>query len=951
MLRAPLSQACLGLAATIALASSAFAQNTPPTGQVQAMPLTGALPDAIAATTSEDVASIRSQSLLDFIRRTYNSPLPGADVERHVALSSPLTSVQYTNGAGAGPTATLPLPLPAALWTETVFRGRETSPTLLDALLRSRGPALLYYGLLSLDDDTRAWLSVQPELVAELASVRAPAFVVAAPGLRVRGTTVDVPGGEAARRLWETLVGHTTTDPAGFTRALLGRDDGRLAFFFASMAQMTPGQLRVALRLDAADPDHRLDAARRLRAVFERVTPGWRVDDNVFWKPAIDPALLLAGLRRDAADVPIVPGSRPFWTAVFSAPSRKLAHAIPSDRRSAPPEAAVDFTWISEQVFTGHRGDDRRRFDLVLFVSRLEAQDARWSAPGAIEAVRAARTYPGLILSLERARLVDVDAFMAAARRAEKIAAIGDTRRSTRALAQFQGALALVTRAAIRGGIRPEALRAAVVSVSAVELSERGEYEGRLVQWLAAWLAAHSREATAPALEVMAAGPLEGAALAMLAGPAPSDPRFVEWEGTRYRLDFAASERVRIARLLGEQPRPFLSSAHTLVTLAESIASNGPNSAAHAAALEEIAAAVGWDPADGWDQTDCPSRYRHVRTTLQRAAETGSLRSVPRLAADLLTLADELLARGLMELAYAVAFGQPDRATISPDQAARRHDFATKLVGSRSLAWELPTSGTVNHRGWHVTGSLLGLDVRLAEFALVRLSSRLPLRKPMMAGEHRRVLVEGVALVDPASLADADGGALVAAIRKGRAQLASARTATDAAAIADELRLSPSRRTLLSWTITADRERLPTFLSLSELLRLGLEQPVAGRLQAWGAPAWPRTGCLCLEVLDRPNLDALAGRAQSGALASAFPDLNLRLAEVLEELQMPASLLAPVLAAATLDLIENAAPRDADDHGALVAFVQSLRRERVEEYLALLTADGPLVPADGGGSR
>lgn len=951
MLRAPLSQACLGLAATIALASSAFAQNTPPTGHVQAVPLTGALPDAIVATTGGDVAGIHSQSLLAFIRRTYNSPLPRPNVERHVALSSPLTAVQHTNGSGAEPTATLPLPLPAALWTETVFRGRETGPALLDAILRSRGPALLYYGLLALDDDTRAWLSTEPELVAELAGARAPAFVVAAPGLRVRGATVDVPGGETARRLWETLVGHTTTDPAGFTRALLEREEGRLAFFFASMALMTPPQLRVALRLDAADPNDLIDAARRLRAVFERVTPGWRADDNAFWKPAIDPALLLAGLRRDAAGVPIVPGTRPFWTAVFSAPGRKLAQSSPSDRPSASAEAAVDFTWISEQVFTGHRGEDRRRFDLVLFVSRLEAQDGRWSAPGAIEAVRAARTYPGLIFSLERARLVDVDAFVAAARRAETLAAISDTRRSTRALAQFQGTLALVTRAAIRGGIPPEALPAAVVSLSAVELSERREYEGRLVRWLAAWLTAHSRAATAPPPEGVAAGTLEGAALAALAGPAHSNPRFVEWEGTRYRLDFAASERVRIARLLGEQPRPFLSSAHTLVTLAESIAANGNNSALHAATLEEIAAAVGWDPADGWDQTDCPSRYRHARTALQRAADTGSLRNAPRLAADLLTLADDLLARGLMELAYAVAFGQPDRATISPDQAARRHDFAIKLVGSRSLAWELPTSGTVNHRGWHVTGSLLGLDVRLAEFALVRLSSRPLLRKPMLAGEHRRVLVEAVALVDPASLADADGGAIVAAIRRGRAQLASVRTAADAAAIADALRLSPSRRTLLSWTITADRERLPTFLSLSELLRLGLSQPVAGRLHAWGAPAWPRTGCLCLEVVDRPNLDTLAGRAQSGALASGFSDLNLRLAEVLEELQMPASLLAPVLAAATLDLVENAAPRDADDYGALVAFVQSLRRERVEEYLALLTADGPLVPANGGGSR
>jgi hypothetical protein len=80
--------------------------------------------------------------------------------------------------------------------------------------------------------------------------------------------------------------------------------------------------------------------------------------------------------------------------------------------------------------------------------------------------------------------------------------------------------------------------------------------------------------------------------------------------------------------------------------------------------------------------------------------------------------------------------------------------------------------------------------------------------------------------------------------------------------------------------------------------------------------------------------------------ASAFPDLNLRLAELLAELGMPARLLGSVLASATVDLVENADSRDPDDRRALVEFVHSVGRERVEEYLALLTTGGPLVPAD-----
>jgi hypothetical protein len=63
---------------------------------------------------------------------------------------------------------------------------------------------------------------------------------------------------------------------------------------------------------------------------------------------------------------------------------------------------------------------------------------------------------------------------------------------------------------------------------------------------------------------------------------------------------------------------------------------------------------------------------------------------------------------------------------------------------------------------------------------------------------------------------------------------------------------------------------------------------------------------------------------------------------------MPAQLLGPVLTSATLDFIETATSRDQDDRRGLVEFVQALRLERVEQYLALLTTDGPLVPVGSG---
>jgi len=53
-----------------------------------------------------------------------------------------------------------------------------------------------------------------------------------------------------------------------------------------------------------------------------------------------------------------------------------------------------------------------------------------------------------------------------------------------------------------------------------------------------------------------------------------------------------------------------------------------------------------------------------------------------------------------------------------------------------------------------------------------------------------------------------------------------------------------------------------------------------------------------------------------------------------------------VLNAATPDIAEISTARDHDDRRALVEAVQAMKIERVEQYLALLTSDGPLVPVD-----
>ena len=959
MLRALLPLALHAVLIGVALlAGPAAAQDVAPSGALQQMPLPGGLEGALAS-INDRVRPDRGQFLLEVIRRTYNRPPTVKNTPRDTLLQSLLLQLDRSSQSPSDSDAAIPLPMPPSVWIETVFGGRETPRTLASAILRSRGPALLYYGLFSLDDATRAWLAGEPQLIADLAAQPAASFLVAAPGLRVRGKAVQVPGGDLAVPAWEALVGRRVAEPAAFVRALVGQEEGRLGFFFATLAQLTPEQQRAALHLDAPNPSDRVSAVRRLHAVFERVTLGWRVDDRVFWRPTLDPALLLSELGTDASGRFALPGGRRFWKAVFDAEHDVTKTNGEAAQASFGDGDPVDFLWLCEQVFAGERNEDRRRYAQVLFAARHSLQISAAGAPDAIEAIRAVHGYPALIATLERAKLADIRVFASAVRRAHSINGIRDDGRMKRALAQFQGALALVTRAAIRGGLRPDALAAAVSSVSRVEPTVRGDYEGQLVRWLVGWTEAHVRKAPGlPELDVPTPGPLERDVLQVLAGPPPLEPRVIEWEGTKYRLDFARAEAMRLARVLGEENLPFLSSARALVDLADVLKGaglNGERLRKESKTFIGIGQSVGWDGATTWKGSDVPRRHRDVAAGLDRAAQAGDSRAASALAPALLVLADDLLARGLMEAAYAVALGQRDRAVISADEAAQRHEFGLYLPGGgRSVAWTLPLDAAGAPRGWHATGSLLGLDVRLALFSLLPLSSRPPPRRPTLDDDQRRVLIETVALVEPASMTDREGDVILAALKKGRARVASLRTAEEVEAVGDEIRLGPQRRALLAWTMTLapERDRVEAFLSPTELLWLGLGRaPLTPGLHAWGMPSEPRVGCQCLRLVDRQPLEVLNGRWHSGIFASAFPDLNLRLAELLAELQMPAPLLAPVLASAMLDLVDSATSRDSDDRRGLVEFVQALRPERVELYLALLTTDGPLVPVEAGGAR
>ena len=305
-----------------------------------------------------------------------------------------------------------------------MFGGRATSQNLAAQILQSRNASLLYYGLLSLDDATRAWLATQPDLIADLSERHPAAFAAVAPGLRVVNDGLRVPGGDTAEPAWQALVGRRPAERVEFLRALTSQGEGRLAYFFGAMALLTPAQIRFALKLDAPDAADRVSALRQLYDALENLGPGWNIEERAFWRPGLDPVLLAAELRVDEDGRPIVPGTRRFWSAVFG----DVSHLAPDQARALAAGDPVDLAWLCEQVFKGPSVAHRRRYQAVMFASRSVARVRPEDAGDAFEAVRAVGDYPALIGVLERARVADVAVFARAARRAAQLSAIDDDR-------------------------------------------------------------------------------------------------------------------------------------------------------------------------------------------------------------------------------------------------------------------------------------------------------------------------------------------------------------------------------------------------------------------------------------------------------------------------------------------------------------------------------------------
>ena len=578
------------------------------------------------------------------------------------------------------------------------------------------------------------------------------------------------------------------------------------------------------------------------------------------------------------------PRDRAFWEAA-------LAGEVTLPVRTGPPEE-VTAAWLVDRFGALPPTLRRDRLDALLFAQRLAARSGgeasdRWLEP--------ASTFPRwqtLFLTLEQMGAVDPQDYLAGARSAAAAASGYGATEASRRLAILQAALALVARLARVGTLAPPDALNLARELFRRAGSDRLGYASGFVDWMEQSLGAR--------LPTAAPGTgLEARLLDALAGPAAGAATpTLEWEGHRYALDVARAERQRLEAVREGQGGATLDDVSAL--------------------RRDLAR-----PSSG--------------STVGQVPASGDAHAPRRLAADLeATLADIMVA-----LVYALST-DPDAPSVPGDGPWRRHDFG--LGSAASGPWRLADLKA----GRGATGSLLGLDRVLARQALRPTMVGLPPRPPTLTLEDTTGFAESVAALDPLRLTDEGRDLIAAALRRGRSRLAGAAARPpELDALLASAGVDGTRRRLARLAAPGGLARVVDYVSLCEVLEIGQDGGAAIHgdvLKQWGVAARLVDGSLGQWMPGPLAWRERAGRRGSGVLSAYVADLQLHVADWLAERQLPSPLAQAVLSFAMWDLTMTAQAADADDWLAVVRAAQAVSSERLEDYVAGLTAGGPLFP-------
>jgi hypothetical protein len=840
------------------------------------------------------------------------------------------------------PTLELPLPLSPRAWTARILQRDLPASELFTAILSDTRARLLYHGLVGLDANTRRWFSNQRELLKHLyrdeESVRS--FALFGPAIKVVGGRVVVPGGPHAARRWSNLLDADPAAPDRFIRRLFDMESGRVAGLYFTVSGVDESRRLFILGLSDASKDG--DARfNRLASVFADCYPKASTS-YPFNLRSYDAALLLTQIPLTEKGILPGPRWRKFWEQALSGDG--LPSDPASELRDVSKGGQIDPAWLVETACSKFSVERAAIFETLLFGNRVFSTTSDRELPDQLIATRARRLYPSVVMAIEQAGFKNSRLYARVARHAELVARLDDPARAIMASQQFQGALALTIGTIRAQSVTLETGEKLLESLAATSLDD-GRYHGQIATWLnRVWLPAVRPPAPSPTARV---GTIEQAAASALAGRTTGTDAAISWEGLQYVVDFAGTTKRRLDAIRAQEGGLTLDTVLELERIVSGL--QGPSGVAqvnqYGRDLGQIAPAlIAAKHAEefGDDAVNVRDAIEDAVREIARLKTADDMSRAPDIGRHLSITLDFLTGHVLAAWAYAPHVGEADSPALVGGDPSLRHEFGVRAVGQpkRMQRWSVRRFSALESG---ISGSLLGLEASLARWSLRRLVVDEVPEVPTISGNDVASFLLTVALSDGRRLSDQARDQIRAAIAAGTSAVEHALDDVDALdALSAKAVMSPWSRQVISWLVGTDPGQIVSKFSAADLARIG--DLVPSTVHEWGTASL-LSGCLCIQMPEGRIPELVVGRAADGLIATQTADVMLRIAWILADLKLPASLASPVMAYAMRDFLDRVKPSHMADFEAFVRQARAIDRRSIEDYLGAIAAVGPLRPA------
>jgi hypothetical protein len=470
---------------------------------------------------------------------------------------------------------TIPAPLDAAVWRDILPAVKPPASTdLFTRIITDRSALLTAYGLVATTDGIRAFLSRDRDTLRFIYQQAPGAFAVVSRTLALDGGHIVVPGGSAADAAWQQLVGVAPSRPGPFLRALLSKDQGRLAWYYDTIGTLD------ADRLQAVWPNggSLAQPATALYPAFREPDPQWRLAEQPFRRGPTDAWTVLTLNPVINGGVPS-PLPQATWALLFSNGRPGHNQVVRTLEDGAP---TVSLPWLARETLTPIVRERRNRHEMFRLAQRVFADAAPGTRADVAMGVAGFRHYRALGFTLERMQIREPAVWVAAMQAARHVSDASDHRRDS--LAIFQSLLAIVERMRHVRTIDPATTTQLIRSLSkAVQVDK--DVPRSAAMWIIDGLMPAIPALIRPdAFTVQTA--YESTILQSLAGAAERNVPTLEWEGLTYTSDPVAAEHERLQHMRTLLPSPGLDAA---------LASRRPRELADALMVLVYATALG-DP-------------------------------------------------------------------------------------------------------------------------------------------------------------------------------------------------------------------------------------------------------------------------------------------------------------------------------------------------------------------